>query len=66
MINGLKMYNVSENDLPHKYVLRICLIHAGISGMSSRLCNIGYASAETATFNIINWLIYKTAAKNLM
>jgi hypothetical protein len=66
MANWLKMHDVGKNDPLYKYLLRICLIRAGTSGMSSRLCNIGHALAGTATSNIINRLMYKTAAKNLV
>jgi hypothetical protein len=64
--NWLKMHDVGENDPLHKCLLQICLIYASTSKMSSRLYNIGHASAGTATFNIINRLMYKTAAKNLV
>jgi hypothetical protein len=64
--NWLKMHNVGENDPLHKCLLQICLIRASTFRMSSRLYNIGYALAKTATFNIINRLMYKTAAKNLI
>jgi hypothetical protein len=66
MANWLKMLNVGENDSLHKCLLRICLMRFGTSEILFRLCNIGYAFAGTATFNIINRLIYKTAAKNLV
>ncbi len=60
------MHNVSENDPLYKCLLWICLIRASTSGMLSRLCKIGYALARTATSNIINLLMYKIVAKNLV
>lgn len=66
MANWLKMYNIGENNFSHKCLLRICLIRASIFEILSRLYNIGYASAKTATSNIINRLIYKIAIKNLV